>query len=470
MYLSAAISLLRTNSWNSQYNLTIEIYNAATEAAYLSGNFDKMEQLIAIVLSKSTTNLDKVKVYQTKICADKSQNQMLEAWQTGQEVLGLLGVNLPNEISESELSQILSEARTKLTDKSLEDLINLPQMSDTKALAEIELLSILIPVALQSKPDFLPVIVVKMLNLSLDCGNTEVSSFAYSLYGLILCSSIADIELGYQLGEIALNVMEKLQAKETKAKLFHVVYSFIRPWRQHLKKSIKYAKQAYQIGLEHGDLEFAGYTALTQCQYSYLTGANLLEIKPKLANYINDFTQLKQFTSVYYMQTSFYPICQLLSLNTAEFNQNWVELESNLQKSNDFYGLFHLYANKLFLSYLLGDFNSAIAYANLAEPCIAGTPSHSIIPVFYFYDSLARLAVFNQQQASEILEKVNRNQAKIKIWAEHAPMNCLHKFALVEAETARVLGDYLKAIEYYDRAITGLKKTSTLTKKPWLMN
>ncbi|WP_242045823.1 MULTISPECIES: PAS domain S-box protein [unclassified Calothrix] len=38
-------------------------------------------------------------------------------------------------------------------------------------------------------------------------------------------------------------------------------------------------------------------------------------------------------------------------------------------------------------------------------------------------------------------------------WAEHAPMNYLHKFHLVEAEKARVLGQFFEAEEFYERAI-----------------
>ncbi len=42
--------------------------------------------------------------------------------------------------------------------------------------------------------------------------------------------------------------------------------------------------------------------------------------------------------------------------------------------------------------------------------------------------------------------------------AEHASMNYLHKWYLVEAERERVLGKRLKAMEYYDQAIKGAKE------------
>jgi two-component system sensor histidine kinase/response regulator len=52
-------------------------------------------------------------------------------------------------------------------------------------------------------------------------------------------------------------------------------------------------------------------------------------------------------------------------------------------------------------------------------------------------------------------KKIADNQLKMKTWAHHAPMNYLHKFDLVEAERFRVLGSYIEAMDYYDRAIDG---------------
>ena len=45
----------------------------------------------------------------------------------------------------------------------------------------------------------------------------------------------------------------------------------------------------------------------------------------------------------------------------------------------------------------------------------------------------------------------------MKIWAENAPMNYQHKYDLVAAETARVLGNTLEAMSLYDQAIAGAK-------------
>jgi signal transduction histidine kinase len=56
-----------------------------------------------------------------------------------------------------------------------------------------------------------------------------------------------------------------------------------------------------------------------------------------------------------------------------------------------------------------------------------------------------------------LLNRVNINQEKMRDWAHHAPMNFLHKFYLVEAEKAQVLGQHWQAAQLYDQAIKGAR-------------
>ncbi len=46
----------------------------------------------------------------------------------------------------------------------------------------------------------------------------------------------------------------------------------------------------------------------------------------------------------------------------------------------------------------------------------------------------------------------------MKQWAHYAPMNYLHKYHLVEAEKARVLGQWFEAEEFYEQAIQGARE------------
>ena len=88
--------------------------------------------------------------------------------------------------------------------------------------------------------------------------------------------------------------------------------------------------------------------------------------------------------------------------------------------------------------------------------------------IFHFYDSLAGLARFPhvpRSQQNHIMKKVSSNQAKMKKWADLAPMNFLHKWYLVEAERNRVLGKGNEAMEDYDRAVEIAKDNEYLNEE-----
>jgi signal transduction histidine kinase/tetratricopeptide (TPR) repeat protein len=127
------------------------------------------------------------------------------------------------------------------------------------------------------------------------------------------------------------------------------------------------------------------------------------------------------------------------------------------QEAKDGVSLLYFYFCKLHLCYLFEDYDEAVKNAIKAEQYLEGRVRLTIIPCFFFYNSLARLAIYstlNDREQKKILDKVQANQSKMKYWAEHAPMNFLHKFYLVEAEKDRVLGKYLQAMDNYDQAIT----------------
>ena len=56
-YLNVGIKLLSTDSWQSQYHLTLSLYSEAVEAAYLNGNYEEMEKLAEVAIEQAKTLL-----------------------------------------------------------------------------------------------------------------------------------------------------------------------------------------------------------------------------------------------------------------------------------------------------------------------------------------------------------------------------------------------------------------------------
>jgi len=471
-YLKVGMKCLSAGSWQSQYDLTLALYIEAAEAASLSGSFEEMERLASVVLQQGKTLLDKVKIYEIKIQSCTASNKPLEALATALSVLKMLGIKFPQKPHKLNIIWEFIKTKIRLAGKRIEDLINLPEMTDPYQLAAMHILSSVFSAAYFAAPELFPLIVFKQVNLSVKHGNTPVSSYIYATYGLILSGELVnDVDSGYQFGKLALHLLDKFKAKELKARTLFVVNYFIRHWHEHLRETLTPLLDAYLIGLETGDLEYATYSACVYSYYSLVMGKELTRLEREMAMYSNAFKQLNQETLFYYNQLNRQVVlnlmdraenrCRLIGESYDEVKMLPIHLEANTTN------ICHsIYFYKLYLGYLFQDYQQALENAALVEKYLKSAVG--AVPLSHFYNSLVHLAIYfdvTKFEQKRILKKVESNQKKIKKWASSAPMTHLHKFYLVEAERYRVLSEHTRAIDFYDRAIALAKENDYLNEE-----
>jgi len=461
-YLTAGLEVLAADSWQHQYSLSLALYSEAAEVCYLNGEFEQMDKFANIVLQEAISLLDKVKAYDAKIQASASQGKLTEAINIGLQVLKQLGVILPESPNQSDIQQGLEETALLCADREIEALINLSEMTEPEALAVMYILSSIAPAAYVAVPTIMLLIGCRMVNLSLKYGNATWSSFGYSTYALILCGVVQDIETGYRFGYLAANLAERLNLQKFKGKVFPVWGSLIVHWKKHLREALPILIEGYQSAVESGEFEMAGHSAVHICDFSYYLGQELTEVEQKISTYSKAISKIRQEVLLSWIALVWQVVLNLLGKTekpTYLIGEAYNEDEgiTNAIKTNDGSQLYQLYLYKLILNFVFCQPHEAIENAVLAEQYIGSVTAMFCVPIFHFYDSLAHLAVFAEASNSEqevILTRVKNNQEKMQKWADHAPMNHLHKFYLVEAGRHRVLGEKLEAVEMYDRAIS----------------
>ncbi|MBW4599638.1 MAG: AAA family ATPase [Calothrix sp. FI2-JRJ7] len=472
-YFNVGLRLLPANSWYQQYELALALHQEAAEAAFLSGDFEQMEQLIKVVLQQAKSQLDQVKVYELRIKSCEAQRKLLEAVKLGLQVLEILGVTLTESPTSLDIQKAVEETTANLAEKGIENLINLPSMIDVEKLAAFRLIVSLVPAAYQSAPALFILMACQQVNLSIQYGITPLSVSGFADYGIIFSGLLQDIEAAYKFGQVALHLLEQLDTHEVRSQTLFKVSTFILHWKHHVKETLPLLEDAYYNGLEYGDLIHSGYAASNKCQYSYWSGSELKSLEQEMARYSKAIAQINQETALKWHQ-----IFHQAVLNLIGASENPCRLVGEAYDEEEFLPLHiefnertvihYVFLNKLILCYMFGEFSQAVENATKAEQYLDGVIGWLIVPLFHFYDSLAQLAIYSslpQLQQQDLLNRVVNNQEKMQKWAHYAPMNHLHKFYLVEAERHRVLDEKVEAVEMYDRAIALAKDNDYINEK-----
>ncbi|MGB3514134.1 MAG: AAA family ATPase [Microcoleaceae cyanobacterium] len=461
-YLNVGLELLPTNSWESHYELTRELYVETLESEYLNTNFERAQQLSELILARTQNLLEQVKVYELLIEFHTSQNQGQQALDTSKEVLKKFQLTFPKKISKLTILKEYLYIKFSLSRYSVDDLANLPEMNDPYKLAAIKITIAAIPVAFGVNPNLFPLLIFKMVALCLKHGNSPLSAYVFGSYSIILCSAIGDFETGYNFGILSIELLNKYNAKEYKTKVYMLFNVFVKIWKKHIKETELELVESFQYGWLNGDIQYACECAMTYCTNILFRGENLEEIAKIQKDYLTIIISSKKDYYIHFVSAWNDCVKYLLSdLNEresgicAKLDEDYTE---SFIKANNQAGILIINLIKMMIFYIFKDTIQAIKVAQFAEKYQDSLKGTMYFAQYNFYYSLALLANYSNlspKEQKQYLKKVKSNQKQMKNWAQHAPMNFQHKYDLVEAEKAQVLGENETAATYYEKAISG---------------
>lgn len=456
-YLNIGLRLIHPHSWENQCTWILQLYIETAEAEYLNAHLEQALFLCNLAIKEINNLLDSLKFYQIKLKIYLSTNEINTVLDIGQDILKMLDISLLESPPEN---------------LEIEQLASLSPMTDPYKLAAMEILILIFAPACFGKSAIAFPILHTMIELSRKYGNSPPSIYAYANYGNFTTYLVPDINFGYQLGQLALNMLDQLNAQEFKSKAFVTIHISITYKKEHLQATIDKLYEAIESGLEVGDIEFACHAANFYCSHLFFVGKHLELVAQNQVVYINFINKLEQRHPLYLTQICAQAVDNLLnqSILKTQLIGNFLneeEILPYLLSISNLLPIFYVYFYKLFLCYLFEEYKSSLKYAKIALNYAKFVQSEVIFTLHNWFYSLALLAEYGNnlssknKQENELLEhlqQVEENQKTMKYWAEHAPMNFEHKYELVEAEKARVLGQTLAAMEHYDRAIAGAQE------------
>ncbi|MDH5559983.1 MAG: AAA family ATPase, partial [Deltaproteobacteria bacterium] len=260
-YFAYGTDLLDEKSWQTDYELTKELYLGRSECEYYSGNTEAAKPIFTLLLEHVHTIEEKVEVIIRKLNLLIKNGELKEAIQTGISALkDLFSEKIPvNDAEVTIISQVMmQEMQSDLEISNVEKLFFLPSMKKSEEIMIMELITNIIPAAYIAKRHLWILLTIKMVQKSLKHGNCFYSSYGYMNLAVILCSGLEDYQTGYAIGKLALKLNEKYQDPRLLAKLYFLFGSYINHWKNDAHENLDYLNKAYQVGVDLGDWISAG--------------------------------------------------------------------------------------------------------------------------------------------------------------------------------------------------------------------
>lgn len=460
-YFKAGIAHLPERAWQDEYALCYALYKEWAEAEYLNGDFAKSQEIISLLLQKADSVIVKVElysllVYQYTVAADYAQGI-----ETGRAALGLLGVMLPETRLDEALQHEVAQARENLGDRSIDALINSPEMSAPEHRAAMKILMEMQPTTYMSNPALYSVIAVMMANLSLRHGHTHESAKAYVTYANVLSSVFQEYRAGYEFCRLGLKMSERYNDPVQKCRGSFIHTAFLLHWTRPFKEGEIPFETGYQTGIECGDFQYAGYIVGFGAANLYNKGMRLERLSRKLDRFMSFAKKAKHQMPIDTIQGFQLAIGKLRgeARDSAAFDADSISEKQFVEhcKARSVVALCYFLVLKAQVLYLQKNHEDALSCIQDAEKILDHIRGTSTIAEFNFYHSLILAALYASKDGdtrARYLAQIEDNQRQMKIWADNCADNFLHKYLLVEAEKARITGDDITAIRTYDLAIS----------------
>ncbi|MBI2083476.1 MAG: AAA family ATPase [Deltaproteobacteria bacterium] len=456
-YLETGISLLGKEAWSRDHQLAFDLIFGCAECSYLTGDFEKAESLFPELLEESGSKIAKAKVYRLKIEMGMTRGEPSRCFEAGIEAIRVFGIQVSPRPSEIEIRNEYETLWHRLGDWQIENLIDLPAMTDPEMIAITEILFALIPPAYFGNMNLFSWIHFRAANLFLQYGQSPAAAPIYASLGVILGPVFGRYEEGYRFARLGCHMAEKRGIPDLQGKVCFIFGAMVSFWTQPYSTGADYLLTGIEISSLAGDLNYACYSSVNRVLFRFNRGEPLNEVNEELEKRF-DFVQNAKFEDYNQALVSLHRQIDLLMGRTTQFSDlNDDELkdyEAHLKTHFPLMLWVH-YVHKMEAELIFGDFPQAYQTSRKMQTALIPTQANILLPEAYYYMGLILASSFSSLSPDEqqkVLETLMECHRKFEQWSKICPENFLCKKVHLSAEIARLQKKEIEAIRLYEEA------------------
>ena len=461
-YLVAGTALLADDGWDCRPDLMFALEFHRAECEFLTGELAAAEARLAMLASRAAGPVDQAAVACVRIDLYTTLNRSDLAVDVALSYLRHLGGEWQPHPTEEAVRREYDRTWSLLGGREIEELIDLPLMSKPESAAAVEVMDKAVPPATFTDRNLHPLLMWRIINFSLEHGNTDASCYAYVHGGAIAGARFGNRKAGFRLGQLGYDLVERRGLKRFKART-HIGFGvYTVSWTRHWRMARELIRQGFDAANTIGDVTWASYSWHNLVGNLLAAGDSLAEAQREAERGLAFARKIRFGIVIDNIATQLALIRTLRGstatfgcFNGAEFDEAQIERRFSSDPGSAFSACWY-WIRKLQARFLAGDYSEAVdAWLNAqplnwtaecfleeAEACFYGALSHAAscdaaLPVQY-------------RQHVEALTGCHKQLVE---WAENCPENFENRAALVGAEIARIEGRVLEAEQLYEQAI-----------------
>lgn len=258
-YLATGMALLGEQRWRDSEGLSVGIALGLSECLYIVGRHDEAEALFDETLANVDRDLDRAAIYHLRMVLYGNIVRYADAIDCGRLALKACQIDFRTDVGQLHVIREVLRTRWLMRNRSVDSLEFLPELAEPRMQVAVRVLNAMAAPAYFLDANLYTVLVLRMLNISLEYGNSEVAPYSYALYGMIAGSVLGDFKAGMEFGELAVRLQRRYGNPDTVAKVQMITGNFVNPWRNPVRTNLEYLRTGYREGRAAGDLIYAGY-------------------------------------------------------------------------------------------------------------------------------------------------------------------------------------------------------------------
>jgi PAS domain S-box-containing protein len=461
-YLIAGAALLTDDCWERRHELAFSLELNRAECEFLTGELAAAEQRLAALSTRAASTDERASVACLRVDLCVTLDQSSRAVDVGLDYLRHLGIEWSPHPTEQEARREYDRVWSTLGARPIEVLLELPLMSDPTALGTLDVLTKLAAPFEYTDANLLSLAICRMVNLSLERGNSDRSCFAYVWLGVIAGPHFGNYKAGFRFGQLGYDLIEERGLKRLPARSYMCFGNFVLPWTKHVRAGRDLVRRAFEAANKDGDLTYASYCGNQLNTNLLAAGDPLGDVQREAENGLA-FAQKARFAFGIDLIAPQLGLIRTLRGLTPTFGCfddeqfDEVQTEQRFSENPDLaFGECWYWIRKLQARFFAGDYAGSLDASSRAQRLLWTSPSKFETAEYHFYGALSQAASCESaaaDQRQQHVEALVAHHRQLEIWAANCLENFENRAALVGAEIARIDGRDVDAMRLYEQAI-----------------